>query len=566
VTSGGSGNGSSTVSYSVAANPATTARTGTVTIAGHTFTVTQAGVVCTFSVSPTNAVLSWAASSLPINVTTGGSCAWSASSSVPWITLAGGGGPGSGNATFDVSANTTGALRSGTLTVAGQTVNVTQASGSCTYTISPSLVDLGPDATNVQVTVTTQGGCPWSSSSNASWATFPTGGTGSGPGTVTVAVASNPDGLGRLATLTIAGRSLVLNQAGRQCSYSLAPTGVTVGSGGGTGSFAVTASTGCSWTPSASASWVGVSGGGTGNGNVTYTVSANTTGASRSASITVANRSFAITQAGACNSSISPTNVTVGETATTGTVIVTASVGCAWNASSTASWLTITSGTTGTGNGTVNYSVAANPGGPNRTGTLNIAGNVFTVVQSSCAITVTPPSISAASGGGTTYALVRAGLSCSWTASTSTPWISLPFGTSGTGVDWVTIDVAPNPGSSTRTGSVNVSGQIVTVVQDGSCSISVSPTTAAAPAGGGVQSVAVTTGPSCGWTATSQAGWITINPGSANGTGSASPAFTVQANPGAARSGTILVGGVTVTINQSSGAGLTMPSGLRIIP
>jgi hypothetical protein len=43
VTAGASGTGSGTVSYSVAANTATTSRTGTLTIAGQTFTVTQAG-------------------------------------------------------------------------------------------------------------------------------------------------------------------------------------------------------------------------------------------------------------------------------------------------------------------------------------------------------------------------------------------------------------------------------------------------------------------------------------------------------------------------------------------
>lgn len=43
ITSGSSGSGSGTVGYSVAANTATTSRTGTLTIAGITFTVTQAG-------------------------------------------------------------------------------------------------------------------------------------------------------------------------------------------------------------------------------------------------------------------------------------------------------------------------------------------------------------------------------------------------------------------------------------------------------------------------------------------------------------------------------------------
>jgi subtilisin-like proprotein convertase family protein len=45
------------------------------------------------------------------------------------------------------------------------------------------------------------------------------------------------------------------------------------------------------------------------------------------------------------------------------------------------SWITITSGSSGTGNGTVNYSVAANTGANSRTGTITVNGQVHTVTQ-----------------------------------------------------------------------------------------------------------------------------------------------------------------------------------------
>ena len=566
VTAGATGNGNGTVSYSIAANPSTTGRTGTVTIAGQTFTVTQAGVVCTFSVSPATVALSPAATTLSIDVTTGGSCAWSASSAATWITFSGGGGPGSGDATFSVSANTTGAERTGTLTVAGQTVTVTQVGGTCTYSISPSLVNVGADATTIPVTVTTPGSCPWSSSSPASWATFPSGGTGAGNGTVTVAVASNPGSVGRLTNLTIAGRTLVINQAGRLCSYSLAPTAVTVGPEGVTGSFAVTASDGCAWTPTTAAPWISVGGAGTGNGTVTYTVQPNTSGAQRSANIQVGNRAFAITQAGACAYSISPTDVTLGEAAGSGTVAVSTGAGCSWTASSGASWITVTAGSSGTGGGSVSYSVAANPAGTPRTGIMNIAGEVFTVIQSSCDYAVTPGSVSEDAAGGTNYALVRTGSSCPWNASTSTSWITFTGATSGSGTDWVQFRVAANASPGERTGSVTVSGETVTVVQNGSCTFTVSPQTLSTGGSADVLTVGLTTGAACNWTASSQASWITINAGSTSGTGSATPAFTVAANAGTtSRTGTIRVAGVTVTIVQAASGPLTAPAGLRIV-
>src|SRR5205085_5374781 len=58
---------------------------------------------------------------------------------------------------------------------------------------------------------------------------------------------------------------------------------------------------------------------------------------------------------------------------------------CSWNAVSNDAWLTITSGASGTGNGRVNFSVAANPSTSSRTGTLTIAGLSFTALQTGTA-------------------------------------------------------------------------------------------------------------------------------------------------------------------------------------
>ena len=59
---------------------------------------------------------------------------------------------------------------------------------------------------------------------------------------------------------------------------------------------------------------------------------------------------------------------------------MTAGAGCAWTASSNNPWITVTSGSSGSGAGTVGYSVASNSGSA-RTGTITIAGQTFTVSQ-----------------------------------------------------------------------------------------------------------------------------------------------------------------------------------------
>jgi CSLREA domain-containing protein len=84
----------------------------------------------------------------------------------------------------------------------------------------------------------------------------------------------------------------------------------------------------------------------------------------------------------ACTYSISPTTASFQAGGGSGTVNVMAGSGCTWAAVSDApTWLTISSGASGTGNGTVTYSVAANPSSSPRSGTLTIAGETFTVTQ-----------------------------------------------------------------------------------------------------------------------------------------------------------------------------------------
>ena len=62
-------------------------------------------------------------------------------------------------------------------------------------------------------------------------------------------------------------------------------------------------------------------------------------------------------------------------------VAVTSPAGTTWTATPNVAWLSIVSGASGTGNGTVMFNVAANLGSAQRVGTLNIAGQRFTVTQ-----------------------------------------------------------------------------------------------------------------------------------------------------------------------------------------
>src|SRR5262249_29984307 len=86
-----------------------------------------------------------------------------------------------------------------------------------------------------------------------------------------------------------------------------------------------------------------------------------------------------------CTYSLHPTGPSPGSGASSNSVGVTAGTGCNWTAITTTSWITINSGSSGSGNGSVGYSVTANPSSSQRSGSITIAGQTFSVTQSGAA-------------------------------------------------------------------------------------------------------------------------------------------------------------------------------------
>ena len=255
-----------------------------------------------------------------------------------------------------------------------------------------------------------------------------------------------------------------------------------------------------------------------------------------------------------CTYSINPTSRSIGSGGGTGSVTVTASNGsCGWTASSNNSWITVTGGSSGTGNGTVSYSISSNSG-PARNGTVTIAGHTFSVSQSNgCSYSINPTSRSIGSGGGTgTVSVTSSNGSCGWTASSNNSWITVTGGSSGTGNGTVSYSISSNSGPA-RNGTVTIAGHTFTVSQSNGCSYSINPTSRSIGAGGGTGSVSVTaSNGSCGWTATSNDSWITITSGS-SGSGNGTVNYSVDSNSGSGRSGTATIAGHTFTINQEDG-------------
>ena len=262
----------------------------------------------------------------------------------------------------------------------------------------------------------------------------------------------------------------------------------------------------------------------------------------------------------ACSYALSSGGQSFGATGGAGSVGLTTAGGCAWTASSGESWITITSGTSGTGSGSVSFAVASNEG-PARTGTLTIAGQIFTVTQEagcSYALSVTNQTVSAAGGAASVGLTTAAG--CSWVAGSNVSWVTVTSSGSGAGAGSIDYEVAVNTGPQ-RTGTLSIGGQILTIVQQAGCTYQLSPTSETMPENGGTGSVSVSAGGGCEWTATSQASWITIT-SNATGSGNGTIGYSVASNGGPLRIGTLTVAGRVLAVTQAGSAS----SGLQFYP
>src|SRR6185436_7756924 len=330
--------------------------------------------VCGFTIAPPSQSFTPAGGTGSIAVTTSGSCQWTAVSSTAFVTVtSGASGTGSGTVNFSVAVNNSTTPRTATITVQDQVFNISQA--GCSFAIAPPNQSFTPAGGTGSITVTTTSTCPWTAVSSAAFVTVTSGASGTGSGTVNFSVAVNNSTTPRSATITVVDQVFTVNLAGAPCAFSILPTSQGFTASGGTGSVAVTAQPGCMWTAVSNNGFITVTSGaaGSGNGTVNYSVASKGDIGSRMGTITIAGNTFTVTQSGVdcLTFVIMPTSQNFPISGGTGSVSVTTGGGCMWSAASNAGFITITSGSTGTGNGTVNYSVAANgPTSSPRSGTM----------------------------------------------------------------------------------------------------------------------------------------------------------------------------------------------------
>ena len=361
----------------------------------------------------------------------------------------------------------------------------------CTFTIAPTSVAFAPEGGTGNVVVTSPADCTWNASASGSWMAITAGSSGIGFGTVAYSVAANPTTDSRTGTLTIGGQTHTVAQQGRTptvCSHALSPGSADFSKDESRGTFTVSAPSECGWTATSNASWLIVTAGsqGTGNGEVSYAVARNTDVVDRSAGITVEDKTFTVRQSGdvgVCQYSVAPVDFSPCMPAGSVTATVTTQAGCSWTVAANEPWLTIPSGSSGTGSAAITIAFSENYDPP-RNGIAMVrwptptAGQNIRIAQAGCLYAVSRSAFSfTSSAGSATFDVIQQSLPntcggatqdrCIWSAVSDVPWITITSRMPRSGDNPVAFTVTANDTPTSRVGRIAVRDKVVVITQAG---------------------------------------------------------------------------------------------------
>ncbi len=169
------------------------------------------------------------------------------------------------------------------------------------------------------------------------------------------------------------------------CTFVLTTAEIDATGAGGTFNIGIQTGAACAWSVTGLPAWITASAiSGMGPATVTLTLPVDYI-ATRTAALTVAGLPVTVNQA-ICAFEIDPGGQSFTAAGGAGTITVTATTGCSWQAINTLPFVLLVGNTIGTGSGTVNFTVAADAG-IDRAGTFTVAGLSFTVQQQSATLT-----------------------------------------------------------------------------------------------------------------------------------------------------------------------------------
>jgi hypothetical protein len=173
------------------------------------------------------------------------------------------------------------------------------------------------------------------------------------------------------------------------CAYSINLSVSTPNVNAQSKSFNVSTTGSCDWVARSNVDWITFQPGnpvnriqGSGSATITFQVTSNANGAKRTGTISIGGLTHTVTQdGGTFTSSISPLSNTFTFNAGSGAIAVSMDPNSFWYAFSSDPWISIVSGKSGRGPGNIIFSVARNVSASQRTGSLKVGAQTFSVTQ-----------------------------------------------------------------------------------------------------------------------------------------------------------------------------------------
>ncbi|MEN1729598.1 MAG: Calx-beta domain-containing protein, partial [Pseudomonadota bacterium] len=224
------------------------------------------------------------------------SCEWSATSDDDWVTITS---PltiatGTGSVSYSVAdnageTNVENPARSMTIISEEFTYSIDQ--NGCTYALDSNTVNVEASDSSASVDVfaptSATGECAWTAVSNASWILISDGASGSGGGSVSLAILDNPSVDPRSGTVAIGDETLTVNQSGQECDFTVSPVNFSISPDGDDFDVEITGTDGCGWQLEPQEAWITITTNSSGSGSETSSgsVAINLSESDRTASV-----------------------------------------------------------------------------------------------------------------------------------------------------------------------------------------------------------------------------------------------------------------------------------------
>ena len=305
--------------------------------------------------------------------------------------------------------------------------------------------------------ILTSGTGTWTAEKSASWITITPRTSGNAGESCIYVVGSNFSADTRQGVITIGGKTHTVNQTGYNAVLS--PSSATANLGGSTGTISITLDAGVAWSAVSNASWVTVSpASGTSSGMVTYTVAPYGGVTTRTTSLTIAGKTFSVTQTGT-DVNITPKSAEKAYSSDIIQVSATALSTTTWNVTPNVSWVSVVDPGNKFGDSTITLAVGTNPSFLERTGTVSIGSATFLITQAGTPnpiLDINPKQATADPLGAYGNIAVLATPDAPWSAQSMSPWIVVSQGASGAGNGNIQYVASANPNLIPRTGTIRV--------------------------------------------------------------------------------------------------------------